>query len=87
MVDEMRKDKVLEKWLKDFCENAYDSVAGNIDQEWENTLVTLEQNLSQIKTDLQMNESNKQNIKNDMDGYVKIVNEVLGNWKYFAVDS
>lgn len=76
-VEDMQRDKVLEKWLKDFCENAYESVAGNIDQEWENTLVTLEQNLSQIKTDLQMNESNKQNIKNDMDGYVKIVNEVL----------
>ena len=80
-IEDMKKEKVLEKWLKDFCESSYESVAGNIDQEWENTLVTLEQNLSQIKADLQMNESNKQNIKSDMDEYVETVKEVLDEIK------
>ena len=76
-VAQMRDDKVLEKWLKDYCKNAYESVADNIDGEWENTLITLEGSLSEIEADIKMNETNKNNLVNTMNGYVEVINSVL----------
>ncbi len=77
-IDDLRSQQYLEKWLKEFCETSYQSVAENIDQEWENTLVTLEGSLSQIEADIKMNESNKKNVQDTMNDYVRIINEVMG---------
>ncbi|MBE6742174.1 MAG: hypothetical protein E7570_07720 [Ruminococcaceae bacterium] len=76
-IDKAKEEKTLENWLKDFCEQSYDSVADNIDQEWENTLVTLEGSLSQIEADIKMNEANKENMVKTMEGYIQTIKTVV----------
>lgn len=76
-VNEMRQDGMLEKWLKDNCEGLYASVAENIDQEWENTLRTMEDTLTQIRIDLEMNAEARKNTEKEMAAYVSDIQKVM----------
>jgi len=76
-IDSMRDKKLLEKWLKETCAAAYEGVADNIDQEWENTLGTMESNLAQIKADLKKNAEDKQRVENELNSLVKKIQDIV----------
>lgn len=78
-LNELRANGVLENWLQDTCEKTYNQVADNMDQEWENSLQTLESTLSQIKIDLEMNAENRKKIEQKMQEHSEIIQNVLTN--------
>lgn len=78
-LNELRANGVLENWLQDTCEKTYNQVADNMDQEWENSLQTLESTLSQIKIDLEMNAENRKKIEQKMQEHSEIIQDVLKN--------
>ncbi len=81
IVDEMRKSSMLNDWLKKTCEEAYDMLAVDIDKEWENSLRTMEDTLTQIKIDIEMNTTNKEKCEKDMEEYENEIKQVLSNVK------
>ncbi len=76
-VRELRSQYVIENWLKNSCEKAYSTVADDIDHEWENTLHTLEETMSQIKIDIQMNSENRASIEKELGGYIEEINGII----------
>ena len=76
-VADLRNSATIEKWLKETCEDMYGKMADDIDREWENSLVTMEQNLSQIKLDLQMNDENRKKTESELEEYLTIVKNVV----------
>lgn len=76
-INEARRGNVLEKWLKNTCDTMYSTVAENIDTEWENTLNTMEENLTQIKVDIEMNNEAKKKTEYDMKEYMNTINGVM----------
>lgn len=81
IVDEMKKSSTLNDWLKKTCEEAYDVLAADIDKEWENSLRTMEDTLTQIKIDIEMNATNKEKCEKEMGEYENEIKQVLGNIK------
>lgn len=77
VVDGMRNDRLVESWLENNCENAYRDIAANIDREWENTLKTMEETLTQLQIDLKMKSADKENLEADMKEYFATVSSVL----------
>lgn len=55
----------------------YGKMADDIDREWENSLVTMEQNLSQIKMDLKMSEENRKKTEAELEEYITVVKNVV----------
>lgn len=76
-VAELRNSATIEKWLKETCEEMYGKMADDIDREWENSLVTMEQNLSQIKMDLKMSEENRKKTEAELEEYITVVKNVV----------
>ncbi|MBR6513672.1 MAG: dynamin family protein [Clostridia bacterium] len=77
VMDEFKRSHNLENWLKETCETSYNSIADDIDREWENTLVSMENTLTQIKVDLSMEAANKAKIENDMQTYASEISEII----------
>lgn len=73
----MRQERQLEKWLRETCESAYDGVADSVDQEWENTLSTLEGSLAQIRSDLQLSAVNKEKAQAELNEYAETIGGVV----------
>lgn len=76
-MDKLRQSGMLEDWVKKTSDEMYSSVAANIDQEWENSLKTMEDTLTQIKIDLQMNEEARKNTEKNMKEYAEVIKKVL----------
>ena len=76
-ITNLRSSATVEKWLKETCDELYNKIADDIDREWENSLVTMEQNLSQIRLDLQMSEENRKKTEEDLSEYAAVVGEVV----------
>lgn len=76
-ITQMRNSATIEKWLKDTCDEMYNKMADDIDREWENTLVTMEENLSQIKLDLQQSEDNRKKTEEDLEEYAAVIKNVV----------
>ncbi len=74
---ELRESQVVEKWLKNTCDQLYSSVADNIDKEWENSLRSMEDTLTQIKIDLEMNAEAHKNTESSMNEYAESITHVL----------
>lgn len=77
IMSKLSKSSTLEKWLKNTCEEAYDMLAADIDKEWENSLRTMEDTLTQIKIDIEMNTTNKEKCEKDMKEYENEIKDVL----------
>lgn len=77
IVSGFRKDRLLENWLETNCVQAYNGIADNIDNEWENTLRTMEETLTQIQVDLKMKSADKEKLEADMQEYFATVKSVL----------
>lgn len=77
MLNECKRTATLENWLKETCETSYSSVANDIDQEWENTLQSLEGTLLQIKVDLETGAANKAKTESDLKAYATEVSEMI----------
>lgn len=80
IVKEMRDSRSIESWLKQACDNTYGKIADDIDNEWENTLSSMEAMLTQIKIDIEMNAANKEKLQKQFKDYIaeieKIVEEI-----------
>lgn len=74
---QLRNSAAIEKWLKNTCDELYNKIADDIDREWENSLVTMERNLSQIRLDLQMNEDNRKKTEEDLNEYAAVIKSVV----------
>lgn len=74
---DLQGSQTIEKWLKNTCDQLYSSVADNIDNEWENSLRTMEETLTQIKIDLEMNAEARKNTENSMNEYAASITHVL----------
>lgn len=79
VIEELRKESTVENWLKETCENAYNAIANDMDKEWEMTLHSMEEQLSDIKVDLEMNEANKQQLCEKLEHSEKEINDILTN--------
>lgn len=77
MLDEFKRSYSLENWLKETCESSYNSIADDIDQEWENTLASMESTLTQIKVDLEMGVATKAKTESDMRAYATEISEII----------
>lgn len=77
MLDEFKRSSSLENWLKETCESSYNSIADDIDQEWENTLASMESTLTQIKVDLEMGAATKAKTESDMRAYATEISEII----------
>lgn len=76
-MNDLRQSGVLEDWLKQTSNTMYSTIADNINQEWENSLNTLEDTLTQVKIDLQMNEEARKNTENDLKEYADKIRNIL----------
>lgn len=74
---ELQREKVLEHWLKNTCTETYEAVAADIDQEWENTLSSMEHTLSRIESDLAKNEEEKLRIEKEMESQCGRIQQIL----------
>ena len=74
---ELRQSQTLEKWLRDTCEEVYNKVADDIDREWETTLRSMEDSLTQIRIDLEKSISERKNVEADMQAYRKKIHNIL----------
>lgn len=81
MIDNIKNERALEKWLKDACEKAYEGVCANIDEEWEASLASMESTLSQIEFDIKKSEMEKEQLDKELDGYVSVINGVVESLK------
>ncbi len=81
MLGEFKRAATLENWLKETCESSYNSIADDIDQEWENTLASMENTLTQIKVDLEMGAANKAKTENDLKAYAGEISEIITTMK------
>ena len=77
MMSEFRSSGSLEGWLKETCETSYNSIANDIDREWENSLANIESTLTQIKIDLEMNAVNKQKKEADLREYASEIAGII----------
>lgn len=73
----LQGEKVLEKWLKNTCNETYEAVAEDIDREWENTLSSMEHTLSRIEADLAKNEEEKLRIEKEMESQCGRIQQIL----------
>lgn len=78
---EFKSAASLENWLKETCESAYSSIADDIDKEWENSLASMENTLTQIKIDIEMNAANKTKLENDMKAYADEISAIAETMK------
>jgi len=78
-IENLRSEKVLEKWLKDTCNNTYEKVAEDIDREWENTLGTMERTLSKIEADLVKNAEDKIRAEEEMQNQLADIQEIMNS--------
>lgn len=76
-IQNLRDEKVLEKWLKNTCNETYEAVAEDIDREWENTLSTMEHTLSRIESDLAKNEEEKTRLEKEMESQSGKIQQIL----------
>ncbi len=76
MMAELRSSSVLEDWLKETCKTTYSAIADDIDTEWENSLISMENTLTQIKVDLEMGAANQAKIEADMQGYAAEIADI-----------
>lgn len=81
IVEKLRQAHTLESWLKQTCEDAYGEMAVNIDKEWEMSLTNMEDTLTQIKIDIEMNAANKEKCENDMIEQEKEILSILDSIK------
>lgn len=81
MIDNIKNERALEKWLKDACEKAYEGVCANVDEEWEASLASMESTLSQIEIDIKKSEMEKEQLDKELDGYVSVINGVVESLK------
>jgi len=79
MTGKMKEEAALEKWLTETCATSYNSVADDIDKEWEASLKTMEETLTQIKIDLEMNAANRDKVEHDMRTYAEETKVVVEN--------
>ena len=73
----MKDTRAIEIWLKQTCDNAYSSVADTIDNEWENTLSSMEAMLTQIKIDIEMNAVNKDQLQKQFKDYIAEIEKTV----------
>lgn len=73
----LQGEKVLEKWLKNTCNETYEAVAEDIDREWENTLSSMEHTLSRIEADLAKNEEEKTRLEKEMESQCGRIQQIL----------
>ena len=57
----------LETWLRDTTNTTYKAVAEQLNQDVESTLLSMENNLTRIKLDLQKNATQRKQILSDME--------------------
>lgn len=81
LAEKLKQTHSMENWLKQTCEDAYGEMAANIDKEWEMSLTNMEDTLTQIKIDIEMNEANKEKCKKDMKEMEKEIKSVLESIK------
>lgn len=81
MLGELKGAAALENWLKETCESSYNSIADDIDREWENSLESMENTLTQIKIDLEMGSANKTKTENDLKTCAGEISEVISAMK------
>ncbi len=74
-VDELRRSRPLEIWLRDTTNSTYKAIAEQLDRDVEATLLSMESSLTQIKLDLQKNESEREKLLGSMD---KLSQSLLG---------
>ncbi|MBE6654130.1 MAG: hypothetical protein E7608_01580 [Ruminococcaceae bacterium] len=77
MIMNIKNERALEKWLKDACEKAYDGISENIDEEWEASLASMENTLSQIEFDIKKSEMEKEQLDKELNGYIEIINGIV----------
>ncbi len=77
IVARLRSEGTLELWLKDTCEQAYNSLAADIDKEWELSLGNMEETLTQIKIDIEMNTTNKEKQEQVLEEYSRDIMDIL----------
>lgn len=77
IVGKLEQTHSMEDWLKQTCEDAYGEMAANIDKEWETSLTNMEDTLTQIKIDIEMNAANKEKCEKDMKEMEKEIIAVL----------
>lgn len=78
---ELKKERLLETWLETTCKQAYNEVAANIDSEWENSLRTMEETLTQLQVDLKMKAADKEKAEADLAEYAAIIESVCTSIK------
>lgn len=81
LVEKLKQTHSMEDWLKQTCEDAYGEMAANIDKEWEMSLTNMEDTLTQIKIDIEMNAANKEKCEQDMKEMEKEIKSVLDSIK------
>ena len=81
IVEKLKQANTLESWLKQSCEDIYGDMASNIDKEWELSLTNMEDTLTQIKVDIEMNAANKEKCENDMKEHEKEILSILDSIK------
>ena len=74
---DFKGSSTIENWLKETCETSYDSVAVDLDKEWENSLESMENTLMQIKVDLEMGAATKEKTEIDMNNYATEISEIM----------
>lgn len=74
---DFKGSSTIENWLKETCETSYDSVAVDLDKEWENSLASMENTLMQIKVDLEMGAATKEKTEIDMNNYATEISEIM----------
>lgn len=76
-IQNLRDEKILEKWLKNTCNETYEALAEDIDREWDNTLSTMEHTLSRIEADLAKNEEEKTRLEKEMQAQSGKIQQIL----------
>ncbi len=76
---DMRDSRSVEIWLKETCDSTYGRIADDIDNEWENTLSSMEAMLTQIKIDIEMNAANKEKMQKQFKGYIDEIEQVIAD--------
>lgn len=66
-IEDLRMKRPLETWLRDTTNTTYKAVAEQLNQDVESTLLSMENNLTRIKLDLQKNATQRKQILSDME--------------------